>query len=1030
MNLPEYSVRNPVTTLMTFFAVLMIGIVCIWQIPIDQMPKMELPIITVSTTYEGAAPEDVERKVTEPLERNLSTVPDLKHITSTSKEDSSVISLTFEWGTNLDARSNDVRDAIGRVKRMLPEEIDEPRVLKMDFSRFPIIIFGVTSKESYSHLEKILEDDVADPLMRLPGVGSASVMVPLNRQVNVDLDRERLASYNLTPQDVIHAIARENQDTPAGNVKKGLTDYLVRVPGEFNDVAPMRQIVVASRDGATVRLSDIGNVEDGFEEIRRQITINSEKAAMIMVQKQSDANTVQVANLVKKRMEEVKKRLPPDIKIINVMDGSEEIVSAIHDLTRSLILGGLLTMLTVLIFLRQWRATLIICLTIPFSLVLAVIGVYFLGYTINMMTLFAMIIAVGMIVDNAIVILENITRHREEGERPTEGAIYGASEVSMPVVASTITNVCIFFPILFIKGITGVIFSEFAVITIVVMMGSLFSALTLTPMLSSKLLKKAKFGNESSGLFFRLSEKIFLAIEKNYGDLVAWALRHRAMVILTAILIFGGTLFLIPFLGTEYMPEQDSARIQGTLYLPVGTRVEETARVMRTIDQILKEEVSEKERIAVFTRCGGGGGMGGAEGSHVGSFGVRLVPRVERSRNVKEIAAGFRRRINKIQGLFGIEKYRLDTGDPMAGMLLGGERPLTVNIIGNDLDVTDAIAAKIKQIALNTPGTVDINVSREKGRPELKVRVDREKASAIGFNVSDVGDMVRAAIYGTEASKYRIHGDEYVIFVRYREKDRSDIKDVLASSLRLPSGEMMRVDNVANVGVEYGPVTIDRKDRGRIVNVTGSVDNRSLGDVVADIEKEIAKLDIPSGVEVIMSGQATEQRESFFWLTLSLIVGIFLVYMIMASQFESLLDPLVVMFSVPFAFTGTIWAIFLGGHHINIVVFLGLLMLVGVVVNNAIVLVDYTNLLRARGLPLFEAVPKACRTRLRPVLMTSLTTIAGLIPMAFGKGQGSEVWNPIGLTVLGGLLVSTFVTLMLVPTVYSILETHVKKTHD
>jgi HAE1 family hydrophobic/amphiphilic exporter-1 len=600
----------------------------------------------------------------------------------------------------------------------------------------------------------------------------------------------------------------------------------------------------------------------------------------------------------------------------------------------------------------------------------------------------------------------------------------------MPVVASTITNVCIFFPILFVKGITGVIFSEFAVITIVVMMGSLFSALTLTPMLSSKLLKKAKFGNESSGWFFRLSEKTFLAIEKNYGDLVAWALRHRAMVILTAILIFGGTLFLIPLLGTEYMPEQDSARIQGTLYLPVGTRVEETARVMRTIDQILKEEVPEKERIAIFTRCGGGGGMGGAEGSHVGSFGVRLIPRVERSRNVKEIAAGFRRRINKIQGLFGIEKFRLDTGDPMAGMLLGGERPLTVNIIGNDLDVTDAIAAKIKQIALNTPGTVDINISREKGRPELRVRVDREKASAIGFNVSDVGDMVRAAIYGTEASKYRIHGDEYVIFVRYREKDRSDIKDVLASSLRLPSGEMMRVDNVANVGVEYGPVTIDRKDRGRIVNVMGGVDNRSLGDVVADIEKEIAKLDIPSGVEVIMSGQATEQRESFFWLTLSLIVGIFLVYMIMASQFESLLDPFVVMFSVPFAFTGTIWAIFLGGHHINIVVFLGLLMLVGVVVNNAIVLVDYTNLLRARGLPLFEAVPKACRTRLRPVLMTSLTTIAGLIPMAFGKGQGSEVWNPIGLTVLGGLLVSTFVTLMLVPTVYSILETHVKKTHD
>jgi len=1034
MNLSEYSVRKPVTTLMTFFAVLMIGIVCIWQIPIDRMPKMDLPVISVITNYDGAAPEDVEKKVTEPLERNLSTVPDIKHITSTSKEELSVISLTFEWGTDLDTRSNDVRDAVGLTKRLLPDEIDEPRVLKLDVSRFPILVFGVTARESYNHLEKILQDEVADPLLRLPGVGSANVMVPLNRQVNVDLDRGRLASYNLTPQDVVHAIARENLDTPAGNVKKGLTDYLVRVPGEYNDVAPMRQIVIASHDGATVKLSDVGNVEDSFEELSRFITINGDRGAIVMVQKQSDANTVQVANLVKKRMEEIQKRLPPDIKIINVMDGSEDIIRAIKDLTSSLLLGGLFTMLTVLIFLRQWRTTIIICLTIPFSLILAIVMMYFFGYTINMMTLFAMIIAVGMIVDNAIVILENITRHREEGERPTEGAIYGASEVAMPVIASTITNICIFFPILFVKGITGVIFTEFAIITIVVMMGSLFSALTLTPMLSSTLLKKATFGVESSGKFFRTSEKAFRAVEMAYGNLVAWALRHRAVVVITAILIFGGTLFLVPILGTEFMPDEDQAMVQGSIYLPVGTRLEETVKAMKEMDKIIKEEVPEKERIAVFTRCGSGGGrsagMAGESGSHIGSFGVKLVPRVDRSRNVKEIAAALRQRINKVQGLLGIEKYRIEVGDPMASMLLGGERPLTVNVIGNDMDVTDEIAAKIKQIAINTPGTVDINVTREKGRPELRVRVDRDKASAIGFNVSDIGDMVRAAIYGTEASKYRIHGDEYTIFVRYREKDRSDIKDVLASSLRLPSGKMMRVDNVANVGVEYGPVTIERKDQGRIVNVMGSVENRSLGDVVADIEKEIAKLDIPPGVEVIMSGQTTEQRESFFWLTLSLIVGIFLVYMIMASQFESLLDPFVVMFSVPFAFTGTIWAIFLGGHHISIVVFLGLLMLVGIVVNNAIVLVDYTNLLRVRGLPLFEAVPRACRTRLRPVLMTSLTTIAGLIPMAFGKGQGSEVWNPIGLTVLGGLLVSTFVTLVLVPTVYSILEMHVKKAHD
>ncbi|HQH13170.1 MAG TPA: efflux RND transporter permease subunit, partial [Candidatus Sumerlaeota bacterium] len=421
-------------------------------------------------------------------------------------------------------------------------------------------------------------------LKRISGVGAVEVFVPLGRQINVELDRERLASYNLTPRDIVRAIARENQDIPAGNVKKGVTDYLVRVPGEFDDVGPMRQIVITSRDGATVKISDVGDVEDGFEEIRRYVTINSGKAAMLMVRKQSDANTVQVANAVKKSLPGILKRIPSDIKIITVMDGSEEIMRAIHDLTKSLLLGVILTSLTVLIFLRKWRATLIICLTIPFSLVLAIIGIYFLGYTINMMTLFAMIIAVGMIVDNAIVILENITRHREEGERATEGAIYGASEVYMPVIASTVTNICIFFPILFVKGITGVLFTEFAIITIVVMLGSLFSALTLAPMLSSKLLGKDSFKKKDERWFFRMSENIFIGVENIYGDLVEWAVHHRLIVVGTAFITFCGSLMLIPLLGTEYMPEQDSARVQGTLYLPVGTRVEETANVLKAID--------------------------------------------------------------------------------------------------------------------------------------------------------------------------------------------------------------------------------------------------------------------------------------------------------------------------------------------------------------------------------------------------------------------------------------------------------------
>jgi len=1025
MNLPELSVKHPVMTLMTFLGVIMVGVLCIFLMPVDLMPEMDLPTITVMTPYNGAAPEEVESKVTEILERYLSTVPELKHINSTSKEDISIIALTFEWGTDLDTRANEVRDAVGMAKIYLPDEVDEPRVMKLDISNFPIMVYGVMAKESYPRLEDILKDELVDPLKRLSGVGSAALMTPLHRQVNVDVDRERLASYGLTPQDVVHAIIKENKDTSAGDVKMGLTDYLVRVPGEFKSVKPMEQIVLTSRNGSIVRLSDVGTVEDSFKEIRRYIRINGKPGAILLVQKQSGANTVQVARAVRKRIEQLKKNLPDDVEIQNVMDSSEYVEYMIHDLSQTLLFGGLLAMAAVLVFLRQWRGTFIIGLTMPFSLIAAVIPTYFLGHTINMMTLFGMIIGIGMVVDNAIVILENITRHREEGEGHREGATYGASEVAMAITASTLTTICIFFPILFVKGITKIFFAEFATVVVILMLASLFSALTLTPMLSSVLMRK--FQKEGRhGWFFAKTEKMFNGLVSKYAMLLDWTLKHRKSVIAVAIILFVSSLFLVPLLGTEFMPKEDTARIEGTLHMPVGTRVEETGRVMEAVEKILNEEIPDNERIAVFSRCGvsesGMTNLFGEEGSHIGVFGAKLVSKWQRKRGVEEITAALRQRLDAAKGLLRIEKYSLSTGDPMMNMIGGGEKPLTINVIGDDMEVTDAVAAKIKKIAEQTPGTVDISVSREKGRPELWVNVDRQKASAMGLNVSDIGDTVRASFYGREASKYRIHGDEYDIFVRLDKNDRSNIRDVRATPIRLPDGRLVRVDNVAQIGMRFGPVEIQRKDQGRIVNVLGDVYGRSLGDVVADIRAGIKKLNIPSGVQVYFAGQTEQQRESFFWLIAALIVGAILVYMVMASQFESLLDPFVVMFSVPFAFTGAILAAFIGGYYINIIIFLGLLMLIGIVVNNAIVLVDYINILRARGLELNEAIRQAGKARLRPVLMTAFTTIFALIPMAFGKGQESESWNPLGLTVICGLLVSTLVTLILVPTMYSIFE--------
>ncbi len=1034
MNLPEISVKNPVTTFMLFLGVIMVGVLCLTLMAVDMFPEMDLPTITVMTMYEGASPEEVEEKVTKILERYVSTVSELKHINSKSREDISIITLTFEWDTDIDTRANEVRDAVGMAQNYLPDEVDEPRVMKMDISNFPILVYGVTAKESYSRLDDILDDLLVDPLKRLDGVGTAALITPLRRQVNVNLDRERLAGYGLTPQDVVRAIINENKDVSAGNIKMGLTDYLIRVPGEFQDVKPMEQIVLSARNGMVVKLSDVATVEDDFKEIQRYVKINGKSGAILLVQKQSGANTVQVARLVRERIPQLMKNLPADIQLVNVMDSSEDIERTIHDLSNTLLIGGILSMVVVLIFLRQWRGTLIIGLAMPFSLIAAIIPAYFLGHTINMMSLFGMIIGIGMVIDNSIVILENITRHRDdEGETPREGAVYGAAEVAMAITASTLTTVCIFFPILFVRGITKIFFSEFAVVVTILMFASLFSALTLTPMLSAVLFRKSR---RPSGQrkFFTKTEQMFKIIEIKYAGLLDWALGHRRTVIIAAAAAFAASLLLVPILGTEFMPKEDNSRVQVTIHTPVGTRVEETARVLDEISKIFNEIVPPEQKIATFMRCGvseeGTSGMFGDEGSHIGIFGVKLVKKDQRERSVDEIAAQIRARLDKVRGLLRLEKYSIDTGDPMSNLIGGNERPLTINIIGNDMELTDKIAAQIKEIAQNTQGTVDISISREQGRPELWVNVDREKASAMGMNVSDIGDTVRASFYGREASKYRIHGDEYDIFVRLSEEYRSDTRDVKATPVELPNGELVRVDNVASMAMEYGPVQIERKDQGRIVNVIGDVYGRSLGEVVSELQSKIEKLKIPPEVQIYFAGQAEEQRESFFWLILALLVGSTLVYMVMASQFESLLDPFVVMFSLPFAITGAILALFIGGFHINIIVFLGLLMLIGIVVNNAIVLVDYINILRERGLPLGQAVRQAGQTRLRPVLMTALTTIVALMPMAFARGQGSEIWNPLGLTVMGGLMLSTLVTLILVPTMYSVFEMRFKKNAE
>ncbi|MFO7900388.1 MAG: efflux RND transporter permease subunit, partial [Planctomycetota bacterium] len=876
MNLPEFSVRRGVTTLMIFFAGLLVGGFCLVQTPIDLFPEMDIPMITVITPYKGAGPEDIEEKITQVLERALSTVEDVDHVYSTSREGASVVRLSFNWQTDLDDRANDVRDAIDQVERQLPDEAEDSRIYKFDVSQFPILVFGVRASESYPDLEDILEDRVANRLERISGVASAQILVPLNRQVNVDLDRERLASVGLTPADVVRAIARENRQISAGSIETGEIDYLPRVPGEFESVEPMNDIVLAARGGNIVRIRDVGQVSDGFEEVERQITINGNPGALLFVSKQSDANTVTVARAVRDELPELEKRLPEDVRIFNVMDSSEDIARMVQDLAETLLIGGGLAMLAVLIFLRQIRAAFIIGLAIPFSLILSAGAMYLLDYSVNMITLFAFIVVIGMVVDSAIVILENITRHRAEGESPREGAIYGATEVGMAITASTLTTLCVFFPLLFIRGMAQILFTPFAAVAGVILLAALFSALTLTPMLASRLLPRRFVPTDQRSGFFRVTEAGFDALGRAYSGLLGLALRFRAAVVLLAIGALGATFALIPDVGWEFMPQEDRALIRGTVELPVGTRLGVTAELMRRMDEILKQEIPAAERVAVFTRCGPseGGGPWSQQATHIGNFGVKVVAPDQRDWTVFEMADRLRERIEALAGLYSIEDYSIDLQDPMSQMISGGEKALSVNILGEDMEATDRLAAELEEKIDRIPGTVDISVSREKGAPELWVNVDREKASSMGLNVSDVADVVRAGIYGQTASKYRVKGDEYDIFVRLRKEDRSTPEDLGRLPLRLPDGRLIRVENVADVTTERGPVEIERKDQVRLVRVGGDTRGRSLGEVVQDIEEIVKELDVPSGVDIAMGGQAEEMRESYFWLGIALRIRI------------------------------------------------------------------------------------------------------------------------------------------------------------
>ncbi|NUM35911.1 MAG: efflux RND transporter permease subunit [Candidatus Brocadiae bacterium] len=1029
MTLPSFGVKYPVTTVMFFLAFLLLGLVSLMFLPIDLMPEIEPPAISVITSWPGSAAEDIENKVTKIIENDLSIVNNLDEIQSISQEDLSLITCKFRWSTNLDEASNEIRDRLEFCKRLLPDDAEVPIVFKFSTSLFPIAFFGVTAQESLDKLEEIMDDQMASPLKRIPGVGAVQMIAGKRRQININMDLQKLQAYSLTREQVEAALASENLTLPAGSLKIGRIEYILRIPGEYEKVKDIPNIVVKKDKDSFVYLRDIATVEDGFREAKRIVEINQRPGMLLAVQKRSGTNTVEVLNSCFRELENIKKTLPQDIQIFTLFDSADFIKNSLRNLGETIFWGALFVVLTTIFFLRQIRTSIIIAITIPFSLILAFIFMYIFQYTINVMSLASLAIAIGMVVDNAIVILENIVSHKDRGERIQEAAIFGASEVGLAVSASTLTTVVIFLPLIFVSGISGIMFRQLALIITVVLLSSLLISLTLTPMLASKILKTQNKTKSSWGKkFFLWSEAIFASTENAYSDFLDWTLHHRKTVIFWSVCCFLAALFLVPLIGSEFVPEEDTGDLSMEFEMPVGTRLEVTRKKAQDISRMIMQ-MFPKETKDIFFRVGQsedgfGSAFGEKEGSHVGLVALKLVKQRQRKLSSKEIG---RKLVLELENDIDIRKISLDTGNPMDKILLGGNKPISIEIIGHDLVETDALANQLKKIMQNTPGAMDVIISRDIGKPELKVVIDRQKASDLGLNIAHIVQTLRTYFYGKEVSRYRQGDKEYDIFLRLQDSQRTEIGDVCNSTIPLPHGEQVRLDSFASVKEGLGPIKIERKNQERMVIVGASTYQRSLGEVMSDIEKEINQIDRPAGIAIQIGGIVKIQRESFRDMSILLALGALLVYMVMASQFESLRHPFVIMFSVPFAFVGVFIFLFLTGTTLNLLSLIGMILLIGVVVNNAIVLVDYTNILRARGLSIMEAIKKAGAQRLRPVLITTFTTIFGMIPLAVSKGEGSEIWKPLGITVIGGLFVSTLITMVLVPVLYSLFNKENKK---
>jgi HAE1 family hydrophobic/amphiphilic exporter-1 len=1009
----------------------LLGIISLTRLPVDLMPEFEQPQLNVRTSYPGVGPLEIEELITRPMEQAVSAVPGITRVESSSSEGNSQIRLNFDWGTDLSEATDEVRTRVDRMRNRLPEDADPPTIFKFDSNQLPVAQIGIEGDYDPVTLREIAQNEIAPRFERVDGVAAVTVNGGVRREIHVDLSKEKITALNLSVSQVVAALRSENQNTPLGEIFQGDSTFLVRSQGQFQSIEDIKNIVVLTRDGVPVYMRDIAEVTDTTEQRRSFLRINGRPGVQIQVQKQSGKNTVAVAAAVRREVERVNREVP-GIKMIVTQDNAVFIQRAIDNVQEHALVGGVLVVLIIFAFLRDFRSTLIVCTSIPVSVVGTFALLYFGGFTLNTMTFGGLALGIGMIVDAAIVVLENTHRHLHMGKDKMTAAIDGSEEVWSAILASTLTHIAVFIPLLFLSGTASIMFTQLSVVVMFSLAMSLFVAVTIVPVLCSRWLKTPDEEAQATGIMariFRLSERFLEKMDEGYRQAIHVALNHRPTVIAGAAALVVAAVFLYPMVSVELMPQTDEGEVNVNAELPVGTRIERTEEALLRLEDMIRERVPEA--VTVMTSGGGGGNnwqTGGGQ-THRGQIRLILVPRDERTRTNEEIAFALRR---ELQGLPGVAVRANPSGGNNQIMRFlsgggqgnnnGGSSRLQVEIRGHDLDDARRVAQDVRGVMENTPGVADVNIGREEGRPEIAVRVDRPKAAMLGMSVGSVATTIQTNVAGTTAAQFRERGNEYPVVVRLREADREEIADVGDVLLSTPTGQVVPAKNVLAVNREAGPVQIDRQNMERITRVNGETEV-PLSEAVGALQSRLGQVRVPPDFAVGFGPELEEQQRSFAQLRLVLILAVILVYAVMASQYESLRDPFIIMFSVPVAAIGVVLSLLLTGSSFSMQAYIGIIMLAGIVVSNAILLVDYINTLRRRdGMAIREAVELGGRTRLRPILMTSIATMLGLVPMAIGVGEGGELQAPLARVVIGGLLTSTLVTLVLVPAVYTLFE--------